>query len=55
MFKRNEKYEVNRNNLKYDFKRYSPEICTLKTANSQIYVYQYTQRRICFFLVKKLS
>ena len=35
----NENYEVNRNNLKCDFLRYSPsEIITKNTANSQIHI-----------------
>ena len=39
MFKLNEKYEINRNTLKYDYKRYSPsEISTVNTANSPIYI-----------------
>ena len=37
MFKPNEKYEVNRNILKCDYKRYSPsEIGTMNTANYQV-------------------
>ena len=39
MFKLNEKYEINRDNLKCDNIRYSPsEINTINTANSQIYI-----------------
>ena len=39
MFKLNEKYEVDRRNLKCDYIRYSPsEISTINTANSQIYI-----------------
>ena len=39
MFKLNEKYEINRDILKCDYIRYSPsEICTIKTANSQVYI-----------------
>ena len=39
MIKLNEKYEINRNNLKCDFIRYSPsEISTINTATSQIYI-----------------
>ena len=39
MFKLNENYEINRNILKCDYKRYSPsEISTINTANSQIYM-----------------
>ena len=37
MFKPNEKFEINRSNLKCDFIRYSPsEITTINTAKSQI-------------------
>ena len=39
MFKLSEKYEINRDILKYDFIRYSPsEISTINTANSQVYI-----------------
>ena len=39
MFKLNEKYEINRDILKYDYIRYSPsEISTINTANSQVYI-----------------
>ena len=39
MFKLNEKYEVNRSDLKCDFLRYSPsETSTVRTTNSQIYI-----------------
>ena len=39
MFQLNEKYEINRNSLKCDFKRYSPsEISTINTPNSQTYI-----------------
>ena len=39
MFKLNEKYGIKRNNLKYDYIRYSPsEISKINTANSQIYI-----------------
>ena len=39
MFKRNEKYEINRDILKCDYIRYSPsEIITINTANSQVYI-----------------
>ena len=39
MFKLNENYEVNRSNIKCDFKKFSPsEISTKNTANSQIYI-----------------
>ena len=38
MFKLSEKYDVNRNNLKSDYVRYSPsEISSINTPNSQIY------------------
>ena len=39
MFKLNKKYEINRDILKCDYKRYPPsEISTRNTANSQIYI-----------------
>ena len=39
MFKLNEKYETNRDILKCDYIRYSPpEINTINTANSQVYI-----------------
>ena len=39
MFKLNEKYEINRDILKYDYIRYSPsEVSTINTANSQVYI-----------------
>ena len=39
MFKLNEKYEIHRDILKYDYIRYSPsEINTINTANSQVYI-----------------
>ena len=39
MFKISEKYEINRDNLKCDYIRYSPsEISTINTANSQVYI-----------------
>ena len=39
MFKLSENYEVDRKISKSDFIRYSPaEICTINTANSQIYI-----------------
>ena len=39
MFKLNEKYEINRDILKCDYKRYSPsEISTINTANSQVFI-----------------
>ena len=39
MFKLSEKYEINRDILKCDYKRYSPsEISTKNTANSQVYI-----------------
>ena len=40
MFKLNEKYEINRDISKCDYKRYSPsEISTINTTNSQVYIY----------------
>ena len=39
MFKLSENYEINRDILKCDYKRYSPsEISTINTANSQVYI-----------------
>ena len=39
MFKLSEKYENNRNILKWDYIRYSPsDESTINTANSQIYL-----------------
>ena len=39
MFKLSEKYEINRDILKFDYIRYSPsEISTINTANSQVYI-----------------
>ena len=39
MFELNEKYEVNRHNLKYAYIRCSPsEISRMNTANCQIYI-----------------
>ena len=39
MFKLNEKFEIDRNILKFDYIRDSPsEISTINTANSQIYI-----------------
>ena len=39
LFKVSEKYELNRNNLKCDYIRYSPfEISTISTLNSQVYI-----------------
>ena len=39
MFKINQKYEINRDILKFDYIRYSPsEISTINTANSQVYI-----------------
>ena len=39
MFKLNQNYEVNRNNLICDYIRYSPsEISSINTPNSQIYI-----------------
>ena len=39
MFKLNEKYSINRDITKCDYRRYSPsEISTINTANSQVYI-----------------
>ena len=39
MFKLNEKYEIDRNNLKCDYIRYNPrETSAINTANCQIYI-----------------
>ena len=39
VFKLNQKHKVNRNNLKYDYIKYSPfEVSTINTATSQIYI-----------------
>ena len=52
MFKLNEKYEINRNIIKYDCIRYSPsELSTINTAISQIYINIATEDSVLFLLI----
>ena len=51
MFKKNEKYEDKKGILKCDYRRFSScKICTIDTANSQVYIKKRREDSIIYLL-----